>query len=86
MSTISRSALAQIEDALVQYEVEVAGAPLSPSTKETYLLHASNFVRWLKGDFQPGSSKFRCREPGCTRVFRSWLMRERHYVAHHAVD
>ena len=51
---VSQSALREVEDALRGYELEVAATRLSTSTKDTYLRHASHFVRWLKGDFDPG--------------------------------
>lgn len=30
---------------------------LAPSAADTYLLHSRNFVRWCKGDFEPGGRK-----------------------------
>ncbi|MEQ9127261.1 hypothetical protein [Thalassospira sp.] len=54
---ISREALREIEAAYQTYEREVDNAPLAPSTKSTYLSHSQNFVRWLSGDFIPGSTK-----------------------------
>ncbi len=54
---ISREALREIEASFKTYEREVCNAPLAPSTKSTYLLHSQNFVRWLSGDFVPGSTK-----------------------------
>ncbi len=32
---------------------------LQPNTAHTYQLHASNFVRWCKGEFDPGATKAR---------------------------
>ena len=29
---------------------------LTRSSKDTYLLHARHFVRWLKDDFKPGAN------------------------------
>ena len=52
---ISIEAIGEIRRALEQYNVVVDHAELSESTKNTYLLHAENFVRWLQDDFEPGS-------------------------------
>ncbi|WP_297020990.1 hypothetical protein [Thalassospira sp.] len=54
---ISREALREIEAAYQKYEREVESLPLASSTKTTYLSHSQNFVRWLSGDFIPGSTK-----------------------------
>ena len=54
MPKVSYDALQQVEAALGQYEAEVHAANLKWSTKKTYTLHAGNFVRWLKDDFEPG--------------------------------
>jgi hypothetical protein len=45
-------------DALLnEYIAAVEAANLAPTTRDTYILHASNFVRWVRGSFQPGSRK-----------------------------
>lgn len=44
----------QVREYLVLYLDDVRQAPLAPSTKRTYSLHAENFVRWIEGDFEPG--------------------------------
>lgn len=44
----------EIEVALGRYRAEVNQASLADNTKDTYLLHANNFVRWLKREFEPG--------------------------------
>ena len=54
MLKISASALAEIEQAPVQYEREVDESNMTDSTKKTYKLHPNHFVRWLTGDFEPG--------------------------------
>ena len=54
---ISASALTEIEQALEKYEEQVNAANIRITTKSTYLLHADNFVRWLRGEFQPESRK-----------------------------
>ena len=60
MSTIrfNRPSLDEVERALEQYrellsELEESGV-LKENTRKTYLLHSENFVRWLKGEFDPG--------------------------------
>ncbi|RMF95499.1 MAG: hypothetical protein D6727_10625 [Gammaproteobacteria bacterium] len=61
MSTaqISRQALDEIDDALNRYRelcaTRVADGHLAPNTEKTYMLHATNFVRWLHGEFDPGT-------------------------------
>lgn len=47
----------EVEEALERYMREVRATTLTPSTQHTYLLHAENFVRWLKGEFAPGTRK-----------------------------
>jgi hypothetical protein len=48
--------LRAIEQALDRYRKEVEATQLQPLSKQTYLLHATNFVRWLKGEFTPGAT------------------------------
>ena len=59
MPEVSQDSLAQVLRALESYESEVNAAPLTRSTKHTYILHADHFVRWLQDDFEPGSTKKR---------------------------
>lgn len=40
---------------LSAYEQELRGAGLRPNAVNTYVIHASQFIRWLDGDFEPGS-------------------------------
>lgn len=54
MRQIPPESLQDVVAALKRYKREVEQSKLKPSTKRTYLLHASNFVRWLQGDFSPG--------------------------------
>lgn len=54
MQQISTEALREVETALRRYETEVRQSGVAMNTANTYLLHANNFVRWLKGDFTPG--------------------------------
>ena len=48
--------LREVEEALERYRTEVGKSRLRPSAKRTYLLHSTNFVRWLDDDFEPGGS------------------------------
>lgn len=50
------SFIERVENALRQYEDEVDASKLSLNSKETYKLHANNFVRWMRGDFTPGGN------------------------------
>lgn len=54
---ISPAALTEVRRALGEYEHTVGAAPLTGSTKATYLVHARNFVRWIEGSFEPGSRR-----------------------------
>ncbi len=61
MSTprISRQALNEVTEALDQYRelcaARVQDGSLAENTEKTYMLHAANFVRWMRGEFDPGS-------------------------------
>ena len=54
MMQVSAAALQAVEQALRRYEEEVGRTRMKDSARRTYLLHARNFVRWLKGEFVPG--------------------------------
>lgn len=54
---VSASALSEIESALKSYGDAVLASDLSTSSQGIYLDHATNFVRWIKGEFQPGAYK-----------------------------
>ena len=62
MMRIGSEALAEVEAALKAYEQAVEEAPLTPSSKETYVNRAQLFVRWLKGDFEPGAGPNQSRK------------------------
>jgi hypothetical protein len=47
--------LDSLEHALEVYCAEVEAADLAADTKRTYIRHATTFVRWIAGDFTPGS-------------------------------
>ena len=51
------SCMEQVERCLEQYRQEVEETELTPSTKRTYIVHATNFVRWMKHDFHPGAGR-----------------------------
>jgi hypothetical protein len=53
---VTAQAVQEVEQALRRYEEEVGRSRLTEATKQTYLLHAGNFVRWLKEDFVPGGT------------------------------
>ena len=54
---LSISALSEIESALKQYGDAVLASDLSETSQGIYIVHATNFVRWIKGEFQPGAYK-----------------------------
>ena len=43
------------QSALSAYRFEVESSDMTYAAKETYLLHAEQFVRWMEGDFKPGN-------------------------------
>jgi hypothetical protein len=55
--SLSRSALSEIESALKEYGDAVLASDLSATSQGIYIDHATNFVRWIKGEFQPGARK-----------------------------
>lgn len=52
-----RKTIIEIERLLEEYEIEVKSVNLADNTVRTYLYHANSFVRWCKGDFEPGGKK-----------------------------
>jgi hypothetical protein len=52
---ISDDALKEVKGALEIYYARVAGTDLSEASKSFYIDFADCFVRWLEGDFEPGS-------------------------------
>lgn len=68
MAQIGSKSLSEVIEALARYQREVEESTLKPSTKRTYILHARNFVNWLKGDFRPG----RCVGLGRGRPYNYW--------------
>ena len=51
---ISYKALAEVEQAYVDYELVVETSGMALTSRKTYIIHADQFVRWLKREFQPG--------------------------------
>jgi hypothetical protein len=51
---ISPSALFEVELALREYYTALEASDLTPSSQSTYIDQADRFVRWLRGDFDPG--------------------------------
>ena len=56
MAKVSPTTLSEVQEALRRYEQTVEASPLRLSSKNTYLLHARQFVRWLAGEFEPGAT------------------------------
>ncbi len=54
---ISPQTYKEVAEAFEKYETEVSKSNLEPQTKQTYLLHSKNFVRWLANEFEPGIRK-----------------------------
>ena len=50
----SRDALAEVEQAYVEYKQVVETSGMALTSRKTYIIHADQFVRWLKREFQPG--------------------------------
>ena len=46
----------ELERCYGRYKREVEATSLRDASKRTYLLHSWNFVRWVKGDFEPGAN------------------------------
>jgi len=56
MPRMTPECIREVEKAFREYEREVEDSKLRLSTKNTYLLHARQFVKWLKGEFEPGGT------------------------------
>jgi hypothetical protein len=55
MTKLTAETLAEVDAAFERYESVVRASGLRPSAEKTYLLHSSQFVRWLHDDFTPGA-------------------------------
>lgn len=73
---ISLNALAEVRRALEQYERAIEKTRLKESTKQTYLVHAKDFVRWLADDFEPGSRVWKAASAKALSIFiEIWTIR-----------
>jgi hypothetical protein len=54
---ISVIATVELEAAWQEYRAAVEASDLSQSSQATYIDMAYNFVRWVRGSFNPGSRK-----------------------------
>ncbi len=56
---ITREALEEVQRALAVYEELLASLEqtrvIKESTRQTYMVHSDNFVRWMRGEFDPGA-------------------------------
>ena len=59
MPKISQDCLAQVLSAFERYKEEVNAAPIADNTKNTYISHTDQFVRWLNDGFEPGDKNRR---------------------------
>ena len=50
-------AMVELENAWKDYCAAVEASDLSESSQATYIDMANNFVRWVRGSFDPGSRK-----------------------------
>ncbi len=62
---MSETAMTELEAGWREYRAAVAASDLSESSQATYTDMANNFVRWLRGNFDPGSRKapYRLKTP-----------------------
>src|SRR5258708_7624361 len=52
---ISCAAMLEVMSALEDYWAAIETSDLSEASKNIYINHADNFVRWMRDDFIPGS-------------------------------
>jgi len=50
----SQEFIKQLEELYQSYEHEVNEKVKKKTTLDTYLRHSGTFIRWIKGDFEPG--------------------------------
>ena len=62
MAEINPDALRVVKTAHQRYQDEVEASMLQDSSKQTYLLHSEQFIRWLEGQFTPGAKVRRQRQ------------------------
>ena len=51
---LSARATKQLETLLEQYIEVVENGPMTTSSQNTYISQAQMFVKWVKGEFEPG--------------------------------
>lgn len=54
---VSQEFIKQLEVLYQTYEKEVKGTKLANNTVNTHLYHSSNFVKWCRGEYEPGVRK-----------------------------
>jgi hypothetical protein len=63
MKAANMELIEEIQKLYDEYEKEVLKAKkdglLMDNTVRTYLLHSGNFVKWCRGDFEPGAKNKR---------------------------
>jgi hypothetical protein len=63
MKVANMELIEEIQKLYDEYEKEVLKAKkdglLMDNTVRTYLLHSGNFVKWCRGDFEPGAKNKR---------------------------
>jgi hypothetical protein len=62
VSRVTTTVLFEVQAALRSYCDTVLNSDLSEHSQADYITGADNFVRWLKGDFDPGSRVVRGRK------------------------
>ena len=63
MSKISQEALQEVTQALEKYRQVVEDSQLRPNSQRTRYWQANAFVRWLRGEFTPGTEVERIGYP-----------------------
>ena len=54
MGKVTDDALRKVEEAFDAYVIDLEASSLSRSSKDSYTFHGRSFVRWLKGEYEPG--------------------------------
>ena len=54
MTNVGRTVIEETRAALERYKIVVEGSGLQPTTKKNYIIQATNFLRWMEGEFVPG--------------------------------
>ncbi len=56
MGKMNARLLQSVERAFDEYVFDLESSSLSRSSKESYAFHGRAFVRWLRGDYEPGTA------------------------------